>query len=355
MLFRTARMAPAAVMVGLLAVWAAGAAQTATGSTPAVPGEAAPGDGARNGNGLRNGDGARHRDGLRDGAAEATGLSVRLGDGTDLRAAEAVHPRAPERREESVRLGERGSAREVTATADVGAAGNARADAALGALELDFGGAVLRTGAVTASCTAARGEPPAGQAGVTGGTVTVAGLPPVELPGDAAPGTVVALPAELGRVVLNERERDGYGSLTVTALRLEPSTRADGRAADRHGTGVAAARVRCAAAPPEPARIAVAAAGPGGEPVGGAAFEAVRAQDGLLETDCVTDDDGRCELFELDAGPHDVCVVTVPPPWTPPGQRCRTVTAVAGSTVDAGPFPLGRRVPGRTGAGARTG
>ncbi|MGD9484592.1 hypothetical protein WDH52_15255 [Streptomyces sp. TRM70308] len=304
---RTVRRAAVAVaaVVGVLVVWAAGAAQAS------------------------------------DGSATASALSAELtrpGGRVDVGAGQARFPGlASTASTDSVLLSGVGSARGARASASGDrAAGTVQAAARLAALDLHVGAGRLRTGPVTASCAAAPDLAPAGGSGVRDATFTPApGKPAVALPADAAPGTVVELPDGVGRVVLNERSLGADGALTVTALRLELT-----EGAGRYGGRLTAATVRCAAGTADPARVAVTALDAAGAPVPGVTFEAVRAADGLLVTDCVTGDTGRCDLYELGPDRHRVCVTAVPDGSSAPERPCRTVTVTAGERAAPEPFIL---------------
>ncbi|MBW1603780.1 hypothetical protein JJV70_17025 [Streptomyces sp. JJ66] len=304
---RTVRRASVAATaaVGLLVAWVAGAAQAA------------------------------------DGSATATALSAELtsSDGrVHVGVGQARFPGfASTATTDNVLISGVGSARGARATAGGDqAAGTVRAAARVDALDLRIGDARLRTGPVTASCTAAPVVPAAGGSGVRGGTfMPASGGAPVPLPADAAPGTVVELPDGVGRVVLGERSRAADGTLTITALRLELD-----RGTGRYGGQLTAATVRCAAGEADPARITVAAQDAAGRPVADVGFEAARAADGLLVTDCVTDHTGRCDLYELGPDRHRVCVTAVPDGTRPPARPCRTVRVEAGERATLEPFTL---------------
>ncbi|WP_461031057.1 choice-of-anchor P family protein, partial [Streptomyces sparsus] len=167
-------------------------------------------------------------------------------------AAEAAHPDGTSAADVgSAPLGDAGTAESVRARATgSNPDGTVRSVASVGSLSMDIGMARLRTGRITATCTAAPGSTPRGSTSVNDGSFTVHGLPALKLPTDPAPGTVVVLPGGLGELVLNEQTRDANGALTVTGLRLTLSD-----ATEKYRGRMVAASTRCAAGKADPASV----------------------------------------------------------------------------------------------------
>ncbi|GAA1925131.1 hypothetical protein GCM10009716_36700 [Streptomyces sodiiphilus] len=162
-------------------------------------------------------DSARHY-----GSASATGLQVQLGRRIDVTAAEARYPEGPRRdRVDNVAIDGRGSASRVYALATgQQREGTVEARAGLRSLELDLGIATLRTGAVSASCTAGPDRRATGTSQIRDGIVDLPVGPDFPIPSDPAPNTTYNLPGGAGTAVLNEQIKHRDGSITVNAMRV---------------------------------------------------------------------------------------------------------------------------------------
>jgi hypothetical protein len=263
-----------------------------------------------------------------EGSSSALGVLARLGDAPEVGEGRAEYPGGPAADElAAVSLGDTGTVDGVTASAtgdeDTGAV---EAEAGVSELRLELDQlqmARLVSGELRADCSAEPGRQERGSASLSEAVFDAPRLRDVEFAKNPAPNTVVELPGDLGRAVLNEHRTQPDGSLTVTALHLtldDPDSTyrgelvigsvncqaagADGEDGDGAKDGAKAKDgMASVAGAAEEART--------GEAMRDVRFEIVES-DGTVAGRCTTDATGTCADNELPPGRYFVCVDDVP-------------------------------------------